>query len=168
MSEKKKIQPLDRNEIQVYIDNTTQLTHIVKDIAGQIGPSQVIISTYSTSEQFVRAVYRLVKSGLIKSIILIADLKAARKTLKLHRFMLNVFTDVRLTENHSKIVLMANDRYTVSVITSQNQTRGNRTEAGVITTNKSVYVTLESYLRHIVEHKSLSLHEIIRRTDSTD
>lgn len=52
-----RIQPLDNNDIQAYIDNVTQLTHIVKEIAGQIGPSDVIISTYSTSEQFVRFIF---------------------------------------------------------------------------------------------------------------
>lgn len=163
-----RLQPLDSNDIQVYIDNVTQLTHIVKQIAGQIGPSDMIISTYSTSEQFVRFVFRMKQRGLIRHISLITDIKAVKKTVKLHSFMLNTFDDVYLTENHSKIVLFSNDTYRVTVITSQNQTRGNRTEAGVITTNKGVYVTVESYLRNIIENKSISLHDVISKRFGTD
>ena len=60
-----RLQPLDSNDIQVYIDNVTQLTHIVKQIAGQIGPSNMIISTYSTSEQFVRFIFRMKNNGFV-------------------------------------------------------------------------------------------------------
>lgn len=158
-----KLKSLDVCGIQVYIDNVTQLTHIIKEIAGQIGPSDVIISTYSTSEQFVRSIYKMREKSLIKSITLIADLKAAKKTLRLREFIINTFDDVRLTENHSKIVLFSNDKYAVSVITSQNQTRGNRTEAGVVTTSLDVFNTIKAYLIDIIEHKSVSLLDVVRR-----
>lgn len=108
------------------------------------------------------------QKGLIRNISLITDIKAVKKTVKLHCFMLNTFDDVYLTENHSKIVLFSNDTYKVTVITSQNQTRGNRTEAGVITTNKGVYVTVESYLLKIIDNNSISLHDVISKRTGTD
>ncbi len=40
-----------------------------------------------------------------------------------------MFDEVYLSENHSKVILIQNARWQVSICTSQNQTRGNRVEA---------------------------------------
>lgn len=46
--------------------------------------------------------------------------------------MTEAFDDVRLTLNHSKIMLVSNAEWLVSVITSQNQTYGDRAECTFI------------------------------------
>ena len=49
-----------------------------------------------------------------------------------------------LTENHSKVLLIENDRWMVTVVTSQNQTRGNRTECAMVTTQPDIFLTYET------------------------
>lgn len=135
--------PLSQNPLQVYCDNTTQLIDILDFILNDIGGNaHVVVTTYSTSEEFLRRLFMLRQKGLVKYAILLADLKAAYKTLKLNALIKNCFDEIYLNQNHSKLILVANGHFFVSVCTSQNQTRGNRLESGVISTDKSMYDSL--------------------------
>ena len=99
---------------------------------------------------------------------MLADLKASRKTVNLYTFISNVFDDVYLAENHSKVILLANDKWHVSICTSQNQTRGNRTESGIITTDRKVYDTLFSRFSEIINNKAIHLDGLFNGTNQTD
>lgn len=128
------LKPLSDMPLQAYLDNRLQLFDVLEFILLQTGPANVYISTFSTSEEFLRRLFSLRKRDLILHAVLMADLKAAKKTVNLYTFMDTVFDDVYLTENHSKVLLVENDKWMVTVVTSQNQTRGNRTECSIITT----------------------------------
>lgn len=66
--------------------------------------------------------------------------------------------------NHSKIVLVQNDKWTVSVISSQNQTYGDRAECTMITTDQDVFLSLYSGLSDMVNTKSIQLNGLFGRT----
>ena len=91
------------------------------------------------------------KRGLIHHATLVADIKASQKTLKLSRLMTEAFDEVKLTLNHSKMVLVANDAWLVSVITSQNQTYGDRAECTFVTTDRDVYLDLRNMLNDLLD-----------------
>jgi len=88
----------------------------------------------------------------------VADIKAAAKTVRINGFLTSVFDEIYLAEIHAKIVLLRNDRYAVSVVTSQNQTRGNRYECGIVTTDASAYTFLESAVSDIIRCRSVAVH----------
>ncbi len=137
------MQPLSEVGTQCYLDNGVQIYHVIEAILRQIGGGSTLINaTFSVAEEFVRAIYRLKSEGLISYAIEIADVKATLKTVRVNAFMRTVFDEVYLASTHAKFVLLANDRYQVAVVTSQNQTRGNRFEVGVITTDPTVYAYL--------------------------
>ena len=50
--------------------------------------------------------------------------------------MTEAFDEVHLTLNHSKVMLVANAQWLVSVITSQNQTYGDRAECTFISCDR--------------------------------
>ena len=117
------LKPISDMPLQAYLDNRLQLFDVLEFILLQTGPAKVYVSTFSTSEEFLRRLFSLRKRELILHAVLMADLKAAKKTVNLSTFMGVVFDDVYLTENHSKVLLVENDNWMVSVVTSQNQTR---------------------------------------------
>ena len=145
--------------LQVYLDDRVQLYDIIAGILEQTGPSQLTITTFSTSEEFLRRIYRLRTRGLIISARLITDFKAAQKTAILYQFMSKVFDAVFLAPNHSKVVLVDGVSARVAIVTSQNQTRGNRTEAGVITTDSGVYEILSKKVEALINN-SANLNEL--------
>lgn len=162
------IKRLSEAPLQAYLDNRFQLFDIIRRILQEIGTAQIYISTFSTSEEFLRHIYRLRQKGLITRAVMLADLKASRKTVNLYTFINNVFDDVYLAENHSKVILLANERWHVSICTSQNQTRGNRTESGIITTDRTVYDTLFLRFSEIINNKAIHVDGLFNGTDKTD
>ena len=147
------LKPISDMPLQAYLDNRLQLFDVLEFILLQTGPAKVYVSTFSTSEEFLRRLFSLCKRELILHAVLMADLKAAKKTVNLSTFMGVVFDDVYLTENHSKLLL------------SQNQTRGNRTECSIITTQPDIFLTLRDQFSDIINTRSLHLHGINFNTD---
>ena len=147
------------NPIQVYLDDRVQLYNVIEGVLEQTGPAKLTITTFSTSEEFLRRIYKMRQRGLIRHARLITDFKAAQKTAILYQFMAQVFDDVFLAPNHSKVVLVDAVMAQVAIVTSQNQTRGNRTEAGVILNDSGVYDTLSKKVEILI-NKSANLNEL--------
>ena len=153
------LKPLEKSPIQAYFSNRYQLIDIIVWVLDQIGQADMTISTFSTSEEFVRRLWRLKKFSRILTCGLFCDLRAIRKTLALYHIMTNVFDSVRLCENHSKVVLLQNESHSVAIVTSQNQTRGDRYEAGVITTCPHTVNQLRRGFDAMMQH-SVSINAI--------
>ena len=101
------LKPIAGHPVQAYLDNRLQLYDVLEFILEYTGPADILVSTFSTGEEFLRRLYRLRESGRVTHATLIADLKAASKTVQLWQFMRSVFSEVFLTENHSKVLLVA-------------------------------------------------------------
>lgn len=158
------IKPLSKAPLQAYLDNRIQLFDVIEKILSETGPAEIYISTFSTSEEFLRRIFRLRKRGWLMRATMLVDLKASRKTVNLYTFISGVFDDVYLAENHSKVILIKNAKWTVSICTSQNQTRGNRTESGMISTDPRIYLDLMERFSEIVNTKAILLDGLFNRT----
>lgn len=159
------IKPLSGTPLQAYLDNRIQLFDVIEKILTETGSAEIYISTFSTSEEFLRQIFRLRKKGMITKATMLTDLKASRKTVNLYTFISNVFDNVYLAENHSKVILIRNSKWMVSICTSQNQTRGNRTESGMITTDPRVYLDLQEQFSKIVNTNAILLDGLFNGTD---
>ena len=100
--------------------------------------------------------------------VLLADLKASKKTYKLYKEMQQNFDAVYLAQNHSKVVLVQNDEWTVTVISSQNQTYGDRAECTIITTFQEIFFEQYSGFSDIVDNNSIQLNGLFRRLSEQD
>lgn len=155
--------PLEKCAVQPYFSNSMQLADVIEWVLNQTGPAHLQISTFSTSEEFLRRLFRLKKKGRILSCSMFCDLRAARKTVSLYHFIKSVFDRVFLCENHSKVLILSNDAFNVAVVTSQNQTRGNRFEAGIITTDPITISNLRLGFDALASN-SLSIDELVVHT----
>lgn len=139
-----------------------QLYHLLQWILNQTGKSTVFISSYSVSEEFLRQINYMKKNELIGACALLIDSRAARKALRLSAFTNNIADEVYLGNNHSKILLVTNDNWKVTVVTSQNQTRGNRYEAGMISTDGETYKKLLAEIT-LIKKECTNGSELFRR-----
>ena len=146
------MQPLSPDYFGAYLDNGIQLYDIIEWILKYSGPANVVVLTFSLSEEFIRKVYQLKQSGQIKDITVILDFKAIQKTEKLIRLAGNVFDRLIYAKTHAKIVLVNGDPIRVCVSGSQNATRGNREESGIITTNLVTYEKFKSQIERIQQN----------------
>lgn len=145
------LKPLRQNSSQVYLGQGLHTLGLLGWILERTGAAHVAVTTFSTSDAFLCGMVNLRKRGLVKSAILVADVKASSKTLRLSRLMTEAFDVVKLTLNHSKIVLVANDEWLVTVITSQNQTYGDRAECTFLTTERDVYLDVHNMLNDLLD-----------------
>ena len=162
------LQPLNKCATQTYLGTGLHTLGLLNWILQQTGRADVYVSTFSTSEAFLNGFYNLRKKHLVGHSVLLADLKASRKTLHLYRQMQCCFDSVYLGMNHSKIVLVQNDKHLVSVISSQNQTYGDRAECTMVTTDQMAFYNLYSGLRDIVDKNSIQLNGLFNRIAERD
>ncbi|MDE6022953.1 MAG: phospholipase D family protein, partial [Muribaculaceae bacterium] len=141
-----------------------QVADVLQWILDQTGPADIRISSFSISEEFLRRIYFIGKKGLVRSLDIVLDHKATNKTLILWPFIAQTVRSCYLSSNHSKMLLVSNDKWNVAMVTSQNLTRGNRFESGFITTDLKIFSSLQEQLEYVITRQSVPFHEVFSRT----
>lgn len=144
------LKPISPDYIGAYLGKSIQLYDLIEWLLLQTGKADITIISFSISEEFIRKIWKLKEMGLIGEIILVLDFKAMQKTQNLIRFASNVFNKMYFSKSHAKIVIIDSSTYQVSITGSQNCTRGNREESGIITTNLQVNQTLQTEVERII------------------
>lgn len=163
------LKPLREKPYQAYLSNALQVADILDWVLKQLGKSEVWQTSFSISEEFIRRLYFIEKSGLVSKFNLVLDHKATNKTLKLWAFITQVIDTTYLADNHSKVLLVRSEHgEMVSIITSQNLTRGNRCESAVITTDNDIFNTLHSQIQDLITNHSVPLNDLFRRRIAAD
>ena len=158
------LMPIREKPYQEYLSNALQVADILDWVLKQLGKSEVWQTSFSISEEFIRRLYFIEKSGLVTKFNLVLDHKATNKTLKLWAFITQVIDTTYLADNHSKVLLVKSERgEMVSIITSQNLTRGNRCESAVITTDNDIFNTLHAQIQDLITNHSVPLNDLFRR-----
>lgn len=163
------LKPLASCRNQAYLTNALQVADVLDWILDQLGVSTVWQTSFSISEEFLRRLFFIEKSGRVKEFNLVLDHKATNKTLKLWAFIDQVIERTYLADNHSKILLVQS-LYgdCVSVVTSQNLTRGNRAESAFISTDKAIFTTLKKQVDDLITNHSVPLNDLFRQRITAD
>ena len=155
------LKPLASCPLQCYLTNTLQVADVVEWVLEQVGRATIWQTSFSISEEFLRRLFFIEKSGKVDAIHLVLDFKATQKTLRLWPFLTRVIEHTYLADNHSKVILIKSAAgQTVSIITSQNLTRGNRNESAIVTTDAAVFATFHASLTDIMKNHSVPLSEL--------
>ena len=163
------LRPLKETPFQAYLSNAVQVADILEWILSQVGVAEVWQTSFSISEEFLRRLFFITKDNRVSRINLVLDHKATNKTLKLWAFITQVIERTYLAENHSKILLVRSEKGdTVSVITSQNLTRGNRHESAFISTSPEIFANLHAQVNDLITNHSVPLHDLFRERINAD
>ena len=114
-------------QAQVILTDACQLGYVLESLLAFTGAADITVSTYSTGEEFLRKLLALRRKGLVRSAYLFTDFKAAEKTARVNPILRAAYDEVRFCQNHSKVMVIGG-KFRVVVLSSQNQTRGNRLE----------------------------------------
>ena len=134
------LKPLAECPLQCYLTNTLQVADVVEWVLEQVGKATIWQTSFS----------------------IFLDFKATQKTLRLWPFLTRVIEHTYLADNHSKVILIRSleTARTVSIITSQNLTRGNRNESAIVTTDAAIFATFHASLTDIMKNHSVPLSEL--------
>lgn len=155
------LKPLANTPNQAYLTNALQVADVLEWILQQVGKSKVWQTSFSISEEFLRRLFFIEKGGRVLEFNLVLDHKATNKTLKLWSFICQVMKRTYLADNHSKILLVESEAGdTISVVTSQNLTRGNRHESTFISTDKAIFAALHGQVTDLIQNHSVPLNDL--------
>ena len=135
--------------VQVFLTAHVQLGDVLEDLLQYTGRAQLTVSTFSTGEEFLRRLHRIREKGMITHATLYCDHKAAEKTARIYPMLTAVYDEVKFCPNHSKVMIIEGTKETVVVMTSQNQTRGNRLENYTILKGEGIAPTLLGILNEL-------------------
>ena len=163
------LRPLKDAPCQAYLSNAVQVADILEWILSQVGVAEIWQTSFSISEEFLRRLYFICKDKRVSRINLVLDHKATNKTLKLWAFISQVIERTYLADNHSKILLVKSQKGDmVSVVTSQNLTRGNRAESAFISTDPAIFATLFSQVNDLITNHSVPLNDLFSQRINAD
>lgn len=163
------LKPLADKPSQAYLSNAIQVADILEWILEQVGIAEIWQTSFSISEEFLRRLFFICKANKVSRINLVLDHKATNKTLKLWAFITQVIERTYLADNHSKILLVKSESGdTVSVVTSQNLTRGNRAESAFISTDPEIFAGLFAQVNDLITNHSVPLNDLFRERINAD
>lgn len=99
-----------------------------------IGPADIWKSTWAISEDVVQSIMYLQEKKVIRSMRCIFDYKVVEQKSKAFHLAKSNFTQVTLAHCHAKVMVLKNDKWTISVFGSANDTRNPRIERECICT----------------------------------
>lgn len=163
------LKPLSTTANQAYLSIAVQVADILEWVLQQVGVAEVWQTSFSISEEFLRRLYFICKANRVSRINLVFDHKATNKTLKLWAFITQVIERSYLADNHSKILLVKSEASdTISMVTSQNLTQGNRAESAFISTSPDIFAQLYDEVNDLITNHSVPLNDLFRTRLAAD
>lgn len=158
------LKPLaDAPPAQCFLSDFVQMADILDWILDQVGAAEVWQTSFSVSDEFLRRLFFIRRKHEVSKFTMILDHKATNKTIKLWPFVSQVVDVALLADNHSKIMLVIPadpDMPKVSVVTSQNLTRGNRFESSLISSDPDIFYSLFADVKDMAVNHSVPLNEL--------
>lgn len=135
--------------LQMFLSNRRQIGDVLEELLTHTGNATLHVTTFSTGEEFLRRLLRIRASGMVKEAHLLTDHRGAEKTARLKPMISHAFDTVKLCRIHAKLMIIEGDKCSCVVMTSQNQTRGNRVESYVISSNVHHLLEIKKQLSKI-------------------
>lgn len=124
---------LEQGEIIPYATGGQWSNHdLLEFVLEKTGPADVYITTWSLTEEPVRAILDYAKRGMIRSLTCLFDYRIKARNPKVFQLIDTVIERKKLTKIHAKVTVIINEEWAVSIMSSANFTKNPRIEAGVI------------------------------------
>jgi len=114
------------------------LVRLILHISKQTGPVNVFMTSYSFSPKSIESINRQIEIKNFLSFKVIVDNRVRSLSPKPFQMIVQSF-DYRCSSIHAKVALLWNEKWKLSIVTSQNATDNPKMERGVIFTSQEVF-----------------------------
>lgn len=122
------------------------LVRLIMYLMKQTGPVHLFMSSYSFSSKSIQQLQHNLETNRLLSFRLLIDNRVRSISPKPFQIIASCF-NYRCTSVHAKVALLWNEKWQISIVTSQNATDNPKMERGTIFTDPSVFQ---------FDHKNLS------------
>ena len=130
-----------------YSEGNFNIMRLIFHLLKQIGPANILLSTYSISQTTLEQIQNKVDKKEILSIRFIIDNRVKVMSPKPFQLLKESFPYACISL-HAKVALIWNQDWNLTIVTSQNATDNPKLERGVIFTEKQIF----DYDRTILEN----------------
>ena len=127
------------SNIHRILDGTWSLYELIDYVIDTTGTVDAFITSFSISEAAICTFQQMLEDGRLKSLRCLLDNSLRKTKTSLLFFLHNTGADLRLSLNHSKIILLHNDSWKISINASANMSRNRRIEALVLSSEVSTF-----------------------------
>ena len=124
--------------IHYYSYGNFNLVRLILYILKQTGPANVFLSSYSFSSKSISQIINLLEKKQMLSFKVLLDNRVKSISPKPFQ-MISTSLDYRCTSIHAKTALIWNNKWNLTIVTSQNATDNPKIERGIIFTDKEVF-----------------------------
>lgn len=130
------------------------LIDLIKSTLDKIGPSDLNIATWSAGIKDAHQVKWMLDTNLIKSIKLLTDHSYVNRQKKYAASIEELFgaENIRTSEMHAKFVLISNENYKITILSSMNLNANKTCETFTIYGNEEIYNFYNEFINHHFEN----------------
>lgn len=130
------IGPIEPGKIIHYKTKGKWSTHqVLAYLLSVSGPAEVHLSTYTASEDPIRFIVQSLQQGLITDLHCIFDYRIRTYNAAAFQLIQANCSNIGLVKNHSKVLVVQNEKWQLTAITSSNLNNNARVEVGVLFTD---------------------------------
>jgi len=124
-------------------------------ILNQTGPAAVWLTTWTITEEPMRAILHELRSGRIQELHAVLDYRIERRKPEAFQLASQIITRIKLTKCHAKVLVVQNTEWNVTVLGSANFSKNPRIEAGTIFTDKGSADFHKAWINDVIEGKEV-------------
>lgn len=144
------IGPADADDTRYILsEGQWSLHEVIAYLFSITGTAQLTITSWGLTEKPLQQVLDLVHQGIALEPVILLDYRVKLQSAKAYQLLLASGLDIRMTDNHSKVVVLTNERFGIAVFTSANLTRNPRLEFYVVTKRREVAIACREQVRKI-------------------
>lgn len=131
------------------------LISIIHAILKKTGKADVVISTWSAGVYDIYAMDELKRSGLINDMFIIIDRSYKTRQSQYAHKLEDIFgiQNIRTTNTHAKFVLIKNDQYNITILSSMNLNENKRCETFQIEIEKAIFDLYNNFCSDLIENQ---------------
>lgn len=119
------------------------------------GPAAVWMTTWTITEEPMRALLSMINSGLITELNAVLDYRIERRKPEAFQLANAIITRIKLTKCHAKVLVIQNSDWNVSIVGSANFSKNPRIEAGSIFTDAGSAAFHIDWINQVIEGKEV-------------
>lgn len=119
------------------------------------GPCRVWMTTWTITEEPMRALLAMIKDGLILELNAVLDYRIERRKPEAFQLASSIITRIKLTKCHAKVLVLKNETWSVTILGSANFSKNPRIEAGVIFTDEDSADFHQKWIDDVIEGKEV-------------
>lgn len=119
------------------------------------GPCRVWMTTWTITEEPMRALLAMISEGLILELNAVLDYRIERRKPEAFQLANAIITRIKLTKCHAKVLVLKNEAWNVTIIGSANFSKNPRIEAGVIFTDLASAHFHRKWIDDVIEGKEV-------------